>query len=120
MEIYAGFVFARVQGGGPSVAAMLAPYAQEIAAHDFEKLEPVGRVTLRPRTVNWKNVGDNYSDALLFRRIATIEYDAPTVESVDELEWTGPRPELVELAASVDAPGLAERAVKVAEARARG
>ena len=24
----------------------------------------MGRVTLRPRKVNWKNVGDNYSDAL--------------------------------------------------------
>jgi phenylpropionate dioxygenase-like ring-hydroxylating dioxygenase large terminal subunit len=64
MEIYAGFVFARIQGGGPGVAQMLAPYADEIATHEFEKLEPIGRVTLRPRTVNWKNVGDNYSDAL--------------------------------------------------------
>ena len=64
MEMYAGFVFARVKGGGPSVAHMLAPYAAEIATHEFEKLEPIGRVTLRPRTVNWKNVGDNYSDAL--------------------------------------------------------
>ena len=52
------------QGGGPSVADMLAPYADEIATHEFEKLEPIGRVVLRPRTVNWKNVGDNYSDAL--------------------------------------------------------
>jgi len=64
MEIYAGFVFVRIQGGGPSVKDMLAPYAEEIAAHEFEKLEPIGRVVLRPRTVNWKNVGDNYSDAL--------------------------------------------------------
>jgi phenylpropionate dioxygenase-like ring-hydroxylating dioxygenase large terminal subunit len=63
-EIYAGFVFARIEGNGPSVAEMLAPYADEIACHEFEKLEPLGRVTLRPRTVNWKNVGDNYSDAL--------------------------------------------------------
>jgi phenylpropionate dioxygenase-like ring-hydroxylating dioxygenase large terminal subunit len=64
MEMYAGFVFARVKGGGPTVAEMMAPYACEIATHEFEKLEPIGRVTLRPRTVNWKNVGDNYSDAL--------------------------------------------------------
>lgn len=64
MEIYAGFVFARLAGGGPGVREMLAPYADEIAAHELEKLEPIGRVTLRPRTVNWKNVGDNYSDAL--------------------------------------------------------
>jgi phenylpropionate dioxygenase-like ring-hydroxylating dioxygenase large terminal subunit len=63
-QVYAGFVFVRLAPGLPDVAAMLAPYAEELAAHDFEKLEPIGRVTLRPRDVNWKNVGDNYSDAL--------------------------------------------------------
>jgi len=64
MEIYEGFVFARLQGGGPGVAEMMAPFHDEVVAHEFSKLEPLGRVTLRPRTVNWKNVGDNYSDAL--------------------------------------------------------
>ena len=64
MELCFGFVFVRLAGGGPGVAEMMAPYADEIATHEFEQLEPVGRVTLRPREVNWKNVGDNYSDAL--------------------------------------------------------
>ncbi len=64
MEILFGFVFVRLAPGLPSVAEMLAPYADEIAAHELEKLAPIGRVTLRPRNVNWKNVGDNYSDAL--------------------------------------------------------
>jgi 5'-3' exonuclease len=59
---------------------------------------------------------DHFDDALLFRRIATLETDSPTITSVDELEWTGPRPELVKLAESIDAPGLVERAVKAAEA----
>jgi phenylpropionate dioxygenase-like ring-hydroxylating dioxygenase large terminal subunit len=30
----------------------------------MEELVPIGRVTLRPRDVNWKNVADNYSDGL--------------------------------------------------------
>jgi phenylpropionate dioxygenase-like ring-hydroxylating dioxygenase large terminal subunit len=64
MEMWRGFVFARIQGGGPTVAQMMAPYDGEIAPHRFEELEPIGRVTLRPRKVNWKNVGDNYSDGL--------------------------------------------------------
>jgi phenylpropionate dioxygenase-like ring-hydroxylating dioxygenase large terminal subunit len=64
MEIYAGFVFVRIEPGSLSVAQMMTPYAGEIATHEFEKLEPIGRVTLRPRKVNWKNVGDNYSDGL--------------------------------------------------------
>ncbi len=63
-EVCAGFVFVRLSGSGPSVAEMMAPYADEIALHRFEQLQPNGRVTLRPRAVNWKNVGDNYSDGL--------------------------------------------------------
>ena len=43
---------------------MMAPYEHEIAHYRFEDLVPLGRVTLRTRDVNWKNVGDNYSDAL--------------------------------------------------------
>jgi len=32
----------------------------------------------------------NYENAILYRRLATIETDAPTIASVDELEWKGP------------------------------
>lgn len=63
-EIYHGFVFVRLAGGGPSVAEMMAPYEAEIAAYELERLIPNGRVTLRPRRVNWKNVADNYSDGM--------------------------------------------------------
>jgi carnitine monooxygenase subunit len=64
MEIWRGFVFVRLEGEGPSVAEMMAPYGAEIAPHCFEALEAIGRITLRPRDVNWKNVADNYSDGL--------------------------------------------------------
>ena len=63
-EVYKGFVFVRLQPGLPSVAAMLAPYEPELAAYRLEELQPMGRVTLRTRHVNWKNVTDNYSDAM--------------------------------------------------------
>jgi phenylpropionate dioxygenase-like ring-hydroxylating dioxygenase large terminal subunit len=63
-EIFHGFVFVRFEGGGPSVAEMMAPYEREIASYDLERLVPNGRVTLRPRKVNWKNVADNYSDGM--------------------------------------------------------
>ena len=56
-----------------------------------------------------------FDDALLFRLIATINTDAPTITDVEELRWTGPRPEVVEIAERLDAPGLAERAVKLAD-----
>ena len=64
MEAWRGFLFVRLEGGGPSVAEMMAPYEAEVAPHDFEALEAIGRITLRPRDVNWKNVADNYSDGL--------------------------------------------------------
>ena len=53
-----------LRAGPASVAEMMAPYAEELAAFELEKLVPNGRVTLRPRPVNWKNVGDNYSDGM--------------------------------------------------------
>lgn len=63
-EIFHGFIFIRFAQGLPSVAEMMAPYADELAEYDLEKLVPYGRVTLRPRPVNWKNVADNYSDGM--------------------------------------------------------
>jgi phenylpropionate dioxygenase-like ring-hydroxylating dioxygenase large terminal subunit len=63
-EIYKGFVFVRLKPGLPRVAEMLAPYDSELAAYRLEELKPLGRVTLRTRHVNWKNVTDNYSDAM--------------------------------------------------------
>ena len=51
--------------------------------------------------------------ALLFRRIATIELDAPVDESVDALEWTGPTAEFAQIAESIDAQRIAARIDKL-------
>ena len=59
-----GFIFVRFEPGLPSVREMAAPYIDELAAYRMEELVPQGRVTLRPRSVNWKNVADNYSDGM--------------------------------------------------------
>ncbi|MGZ8406982.1 MAG: aromatic ring-hydroxylating oxygenase subunit alpha [Caulobacteraceae bacterium] len=64
MEIYLGFIFVRFETGGPGVAEMMAPYTAELIPYRFEELIPQGRVTLRPRPINWKNVADNYADGL--------------------------------------------------------
>jgi carnitine monooxygenase subunit len=64
LEVFMGFIFVRLEPGLPSVREMAAPYAAELATYNMEELVPHGRVTLRPRQVNWKNVGDNYSDGL--------------------------------------------------------
>jgi len=65
VSIWRGFVFVRLEDdGGPSVAEMMAPYDAEIAPYRFEDMRRIGDVRTRERAVNWKNVGDNYSDNL--------------------------------------------------------
>jgi 5'-3' exonuclease len=59
---------------------------------------------------------DQFELALLFRRIATVETDAPVSATVDELAWTGP-PDAAAYASMCDklgAPGLVGRAKAVA------
>lgn len=101
--------------GAKSAAAVLARYGhlEDIPSdsHDWD-------ITVRGASKLALTLKHQMADAVLFRRIATLEYDAPTVDSVAELEWTGPTDDLPGLAESVDAPGLTSRAVKLAKARA--
>ncbi len=60
---------------------------------------------------------DNMSDALLFRRLAILEVDAPVPATVDDLRWAGPTAEAQARCADIDADGLAARASALAEAR---
>jgi phenylpropionate dioxygenase-like ring-hydroxylating dioxygenase large terminal subunit len=64
LENWHGFLFVTLEPGAPSVAEMMAPYADEVALYRFGDLRAIGRVTLRPRPLNWKTIADNYSDHL--------------------------------------------------------
>ncbi|SNS06730.1 Phenylpropionate dioxygenase, large terminal subunit [Sphingomonas laterariae] len=64
IDTWRGFIFVRLAGDGPRVAEMMGHYDAEVAPYRFEDMRAIGRVTLRPRTVNWKNIADNYSDGL--------------------------------------------------------
>ncbi|HEX4080033.1 MAG TPA: aromatic ring-hydroxylating dioxygenase subunit alpha [Rhizomicrobium sp.] len=108
LELFQGFVFVRLKTGGPSVAEMMAPYGDEIEIYRFPELRAQGRVTLRPRQVNWKNVGDNYSDGLHIavahpglRRLMADGYGVETKDFVDRMWGTilrGPSANLSERA----------------------
>ncbi len=63
-ETFMGFIFVRLSGTGPSIAEQFAPVMAELNLYQFEHLQPLGKVTLRPRAVNWKQIADNYVDAL--------------------------------------------------------
>ncbi|MBU3701156.1 MAG: flap endonuclease [Acidimicrobiia bacterium] len=56
--------------------------------------------------------------ALLFRRIATVVTDAPTVDSVAQMRWTGPTADLADALARVDAVRLTERIERLTASRA--
>lgn len=64
LELWHGFVFVRCRPGGPSVAEMMAPWEDTVAAYRMSEMRALGRVTLRPRSVNWKTVVENYADGL--------------------------------------------------------
>ncbi len=60
-------------------------------------------ITVRGGAKLAQTFADNRDLAILFRRIATIELDAPVDPDVSALEWTGPTNEFAELATSIDA-----------------
>ena len=64
LENWRGFLFVTLRSGSLSVAEMMAPYDNEVAFYRFDELRAIGRVTLRPRPLNWKTIADNYSDHL--------------------------------------------------------
>ncbi|HVE00549.1 MAG TPA: aromatic ring-hydroxylating dioxygenase subunit alpha [Sphingomicrobium sp.] len=64
LENWRGFLFVTLEPGIPSVAEIMAPYEEEIAPYRFEDLRVLGRITIRPRHLNWKTIADNYSDHL--------------------------------------------------------
>jgi len=64
LERWHGFLFVALEPGAPPVAEMMAPYEREVAPYRFEDLRVIGRVTIRPRALNWKTIADNYSDGL--------------------------------------------------------
>jgi 5'-3' exonuclease len=100
--------------GSRSAAAVLAKY------HHIEHVPAAGEdwgVGVRNPGRLAATLRENFELALLFRRLATLETDADVLADVDDLRWTGPRRELVELGEQIDGLGIAERAIRLAERR---
>jgi 5'-3' exonuclease len=100
--------------GAKSAAAVLARYGRlediPVRAEDWD-------VPVRGATKLAATLQEHWDDALLFRLIATINTDAPTIAEVDELHWRGPQPNLSDVAARFDADALVARAQKLAASR---
>lgn len=100
--------------GAKSAAAVLTRYGHieniPLAAGQWD-------ITVRGGAKLAATLADNLDDALLFRTIATLALDAPTIANVDELHWRAPTAALAAIAERFDAPDLLTRAAALAEAR---
>lgn len=54
-------------------------------------------------------LGERLEQALLFKRLATLRRDAPTIDRTEQLRWHGPREEFGEWVDRLDAPRLLDR-----------
>ena len=95
------------QWGAKSASAVLRRYVHLEDIPDFH-----GRweVTVRGAANLNATLRERWDHALLFRELATLRIDRSLVADIDELRWTGPTPAFVNLAPSLDAAALVERA----------
>ncbi len=86
--------------GTKSTATVLARYGhlEAIPQHGTNWLVRVANAGGLAETLH-----DRYTDAVLFRTLATLRTDIPLFSRVDELRWNGPTPEFALLATSLDA-----------------
>jgi 5'-3' exonuclease len=59
-------------------------------------------------------LGERRDLALLFKKLATLQTDAPLFRDVEELRWRGPTPSFATWAERMEAPRLLERCHKLA------
>ena len=99
--------FPGIQGwGAKSSASLLSHYHHiENIPNDFNEWIPQVRSSQKlSETLN-----DDYELALLFKLIATIDYDAPTFETVDDLRWSGPKQNYDAFLRSIDGERIIQR-----------
>lgn len=106
--------FPGVSGWGPKTAStVLSQYVHlEHIPRDWRAWHPSVRNALRLSTLLFSS----WTDALLFRTLATLRLDVPVFDTVDDLSWNGPRPNFEEQCHRMKSPDLLGRA---ASARAR-
>ena len=103
--------------GAKSAAAVLTRYGHiEDIPHDVAEwdvnVRGAGKLALTLR--------ENFEDALLFRRIATVDLDAPVSDSVDDMAWRGPQPGFDEACEALGAQRQRQRAHQLWEERHGG
>ena len=107
--------FPGLRGWGQKGAALVLsqyPHLEDIPK-DWRQWHPSIR-NARPLSVTLFGL---WNEALLFRTLATLRLDVPVFDTVEDLQWKGPRPSFEEQCRRMKAPELLDRARSAAAKR---
>jgi 5'-3' exonuclease len=96
--------FPGVPGWGIKAAALTLsqyPHLEDIPK-DWREWHPSIK---RARALS-ESLFTSWSDALLFRTLATLRLDVPVFDTVEDLRWKGPRPDFEERCRRMKSPNL--------------
>jgi 5'-3' exonuclease len=99
--------FPGVPGWGIKAAALTLsqyPHLEDIP-RDWQEWHP----SIKRARVLSESLFNTWSDALLFRTLATLRLDVPVFDTVEDLRWKGPRPDLEERCRRMKSPNLVGR-----------
>lgn len=102
------------QDGIPGVPKWGSKSAATVLAH-YEHLEAIPaaaadwRVAVRGVDALAQSLAAHRAEARLWKQLATLRTDVPLRESVDDLQWRGPRPELAPFCQAIGFPRFVER-----------
>jgi 5'-3' exonuclease len=109
--------FPGVTGWGVKAAVLTLsryPHLEDIPK-DWKEWHP----SIRKARLLSESLFSSWADALLFRTLATLRLDVPVFDTVEDLRWKGPRPNLEEHCRRMKAPTLLARASSVARNRSK-
>ena len=105
--------------GAKSASTVLARYGHlEVIPEDPGDWDFVDGRAVRGAARLATTLAERREDALLYRRLATLDLEAPVMGDVDDLRWTGPADHLEAVCAHLDAERVAERVRRLAGERA--
>jgi 5'-3' exonuclease len=103
--------FPGIAGWGMKAAAQV--FSQYPHLEDIPKDWEKWHLSIRRARSLSASLLEGWSNALLFRTLATLRVDVPVFDSLDQLLWKGPRPEFAEQARRLKGPDLLRRAQEI-------
>ena len=103
--------FPGIKGWGAKSSATLLSHYHHIENIPNDHMEWAMQVRSSQRLS--ESLNTDYELALLFKLIATIDYEAPTFETVSELKWNGPKDNYENILKSIDGDRILQRLDKM-------